>query len=378
MTTIGHPLRPGDPRRISDYELLGRLGGGGMGIVYAARAPGGRVVALKTVRGLGDADAEALARFGREMQAASSIESPHVAAVLAFRRDITPAFLVTEFVDGLDVRENVEEHGVLDPEACADLALGTARGLAALHARDIAHRDLTWSNVVLTAAGPVIVDLGIALRRDDPRLTSTGRIGSPAWMPPEAWAVDDDDVGDPRHGDVFQWGLLVAHAATGRHPFATGDARHGDVQLAIAVAGARDLDGVPPRLRGLVDRALAHAPADRPTAATLVAALTATPPAADPTAAPTADPTTDPTTDPTDDPTDDDVDDGATRAMGPAVTRRIDAAAHPRPPAHTPPEGAPPPGGAPTTASDDRDPGRADRSDGRAWEVIEFELGPDR
>lgn len=272
--SVGHPLLPHDPSHIRDYELLGRLGGGGMGVVYAARTAGGPIVALKTLRHLDEASERDRQRFVREMRAASRLDSPHVAAVLAFQRDVEPPFLVTEFVDGLDVHENVTTHGPLAATAVVDLAVDVARGLVDLHATQVVHRDLTWRNVVLGGGGAVIVDLGIARWRDEPRLTMTGVAGSDGWLPPEAW---DAPPVDARPGDVFQWGLLVAHAATGRHPFVPDDASGADPQAAILRGAPPTLEGLPVRLRGCVADALAADPTSRPTAAALVDRLTTLP-----------------------------------------------------------------------------------------------------
>lgn len=123
------------------------------------------------------------------------------------------------------------------------------------------HRDLKPANVILAPDGPRVLDFGIAHVADGTAVTRTGMLtGTPGWLSPEYYR--DGIAGPP--GDVFAWGALLAFAATGRHPFGTGNAE----AVAFRVLnGEPDLAGVPDELAGVVESCLAKDPAQRPPAA---------------------------------------------------------------------------------------------------------------
>jgi serine/threonine protein kinase len=138
-----------------------------------------------------------------------------------------------------------------------------AEGLVALHQVGVVHRDLTPANVILTEAGAVIVDLGIARLGGGAPLTRTGTtLGTPAWMAPEQ--LTGAAVGPAV--DVFAWGGVVTFAATGRPPFGDGD----PAAMGYRIVHTRpELAGLREDLAPIVSAALAPEPADRPTASTL-------------------------------------------------------------------------------------------------------------
>jgi serine/threonine protein kinase len=263
---------PGDLRRLGPYELLGRLGQGGMGVVFLGRERrGGRLAAVKAIRPELAGDPAFAARFRREVEAARRVDSPHVARVLDADPAAARPWLATEYVDGATLADAVAATGPLTGGRLAAFAAGVAQALTAIHAAGVVHRDLKATNVLLPRSpGPEVkvIDFGIA-RAADATMTRSGlRFGTPSWMAPEQ--LRDRPAGPP--ADVFAWGLLVAFAASGRHPFGGGPA---DAVAYRILHDRPDLDGVPEPLRSLVRDALARDPAARPTAARLASVLTA-------------------------------------------------------------------------------------------------------
>jgi predicted Ser/Thr protein kinase len=264
-------LRPGDPRHIAGFEVVGRLGEGGMGVVYLAEHPEMGPAALKFVRLADTDDAAFRARFRREIEAAERVRSPRVARVLASNADAALPWLATAFVDGPTLHEAVTGAGPMSGERLVALAVALADALTAVHDADVVHRDLKPSNILLTPETPVVIDFGIATLREAPVLTRTGTaLGTPGWMAPEQ--VQGRPCGPA--ADVFSWGLVVGFAASGRSPFGKGPA---DALFYRVVHEQPDLPDMPDPLAMLVRSALAKDPVQRPEVGTLLARLTGQP-----------------------------------------------------------------------------------------------------
>jgi predicted Ser/Thr protein kinase len=260
-------LLEGDPRRVAGFEVLGRLGAGGMGVVYLADHPDRGRAALKFVRD-GAADASFRERFRREVAAVERVRSPRVAPVLAADPDAATPWLATAFVDGPTVAEAVDETTPMAGDRLVALAVALADALVAIHGAGVVHRDLKPGNILLTPETPVVIDFGIASLREAPALTRTGMtVGTPGWMAPEQ--ARGQACGPP--ADVFSWGLVVAFAASGRPAFGRGPA---DALFYRVVHEAPDLPALPPPLDGLVREALTKDPAARADVARLLAVLT--------------------------------------------------------------------------------------------------------
>ncbi|MFG3480106.1 serine/threonine-protein kinase [Streptomyces sp. NPDC047980] len=257
------PAAPGDPERIACYRILGRLGSGGMGTVYAALGPQGRRVAVKVIHPQHAAEPEFRARFHREVEVLRRVAGPCLVPLL----DAAPAadipWLATDYVPGPTLQQHLTAHGPLAPMQLHLLAAGTASALAAIHAQGVVHRDLKPTNVILTPQGPRVLDFGIAHVADGTAITRTGMLtGTPGWISPEHYR--DSTVSPP--GDVFTWGALVAYAATGRLPFGSGAA---DAVAFRVMREQPNLEGAPDDLRELLESCMAKDPQERPTAATL-------------------------------------------------------------------------------------------------------------
>lgn len=255
------PARPGDPTRIGPYRVIGRLGEGGMGTVHAALAPDGLRVAVKVIHPARAEDPEFRARFRREVELSARVTGPCLIPLLAAEPDAAAPWLATAYVPGLTLNQRLATHGPLTGGSLYAFATGTAQALATVHAAGVVHRDVKPQNVILSPAGPRVLDFGIAHAADGTSVTRTGAMtGTPGWISPEHYRTGKSGP----EGDVFAWGALVAYAATGRLPFGTGAP---DVVAFRVMSGEADLDGMPEGLRRIVEKALAKDADDRPTAA---------------------------------------------------------------------------------------------------------------
>jgi serine/threonine protein kinase len=260
-------LRPDDPTRIGHYRLTARLGSGGMGVVYLGVAWDGTPVAVKVLRPDMAGDQEYRHRFGREVAALLQVKGVCTVRVIEADSKSAAPFVVTEFADGPSLSEYIDKHGSVSGDMLFGLATGLAEALTVIHAAGIMHRDLKPSNIILTEAGPKVIDFGIARRQDSAGVTKTGMmIGSMGFMAPEQIS------GHPGpEADIFAWGVTVAYAATGRSPFGGGSTHS---VLYRIMYGDPDIARVPDSLLPLVEATLIKDPQSRPTAQQLLDRLT--------------------------------------------------------------------------------------------------------
>ncbi|WP_318208634.1 MULTISPECIES: bifunctional serine/threonine-protein kinase/ABC transporter substrate-binding protein [unclassified Streptomyces] len=264
------PLGKADPSAIAGYRLLGRLGAGGMGVVYLARSGGGALAALKLIRAEHAADPGFRERFRREAAAAERITGRWVVRVLGADPEAREPWLATEFVPGPSLAEAVALHGALPESTVRALGARLASALADMHAAGLVHRDVKPGNVLLALDGPRLIDFGIARSAGATALTATdAMIGTPGFLAPEqARAAGAGEVGPA--SDVFSLGCVLAYALTGERPFGTGGVA---AVVYRTVHEEPDLDGVPGTVLPLVRACLAKDPAGRPTALEVRAAL---------------------------------------------------------------------------------------------------------
>ena len=162
-----------DPRRIGPFEVLGRLGAGGMGLVYLARSASGRRVAIKTVRTELAEDQLFRVRFTREVEAARAVSGFYTAAVVDADPRAAVPWLATAYVPAPSLEEIVNECGPMPAQAVRWLAAGVAEALQSIHGAGLVHRDLKPSNVLVVEDGPRVIDFGIASGVSNTRLTMT-------------------------------------------------------------------------------------------------------------------------------------------------------------------------------------------------------------
>ena len=231
-------------RTISHYEILDKLGEGGMGVVYRARDKHlDRTVAIKIVHPDAAASRQRRERFAREARAASALNHSHIVTIHDIDRDSSEGsdcdFIVMEYVDGTSLDRFLEKKLLPIPETL-DYAVQIASALAAAHAAGIVHRDVKPANVMLSKSGEVkLVDFGLA-KLTEPQSgddatptvsaglrTEQGTVlGTPSYMSPE------QAEGRPVDGrsDVFSFGSVLYEMLTGRRPF------QGDSQVSVRKA----------------------------------------------------------------------------------------------------------------------------------------------
>jgi serine/threonine-protein kinase len=213
---------------ISHYEILEKLGRGGMGVVYKARdARLDRFVALKFLPPEFSGDAEANARFMQEARAASALEHPNICTIHDIgTTDDGRLFIVMPFYAGQTLKYRIQD-GPLSVEESVDVGRQIARGLARAHDAGIVHRDIKPANIMVTDRGEVtILDFGVA-KLEGSDFTKTGTtLGSVSYMSPE------QTRGEPVDGrsDIWSLGVVLYEMLTGTKPFT------GDYDQAIAYA----------------------------------------------------------------------------------------------------------------------------------------------
>ncbi|MFE9825020.1 protein kinase [Streptomyces sp. NPDC005791] len=252
-------LQAGDPTVAGPYQLLKRLGGGGMGQVFLGRSRGGRLVAVKLVRPELAVDAGFRQRFAREVAAAQRVGGFYTAHVVGADPEADPPWLATAYIPGPSLHQAIGRYGPLPEHALGLLTAGLAEGLAAVHDCEMVHRDLKPGNVLLAADGPRLIDFGIARAVEDTHLTSAGMaIGTPGFMAPEHLLGNRTGPAS----DVFSLGVVIAYAATGRPPFGAGIPHTVNYRV---VHERPDLSGLPQSLSSLVADCLAKDASQRPT-----------------------------------------------------------------------------------------------------------------
>ena len=280
-------LTPGDV--IEDrYRVGGRLGAGGMGVVYRVeRVSDGRPLALKVLNNV--ADREALARFAREAQIAAELDHPNVVSVLDV--DVSHSgmlFIVMELVAGSTLADQRSSYS--GARWAVPILRQIAAALAAMHARGIVHRDLKPSNVLVDGDVVKVADFGIASLAAQPPddamdatvsladrspITRTGAfMGTPLYMAPE---LEHGAGRATSAADVFSLGVVAYELLAGRLPFTAPPviARLQGRGAAMTTPLADVRSDLPPELVRLVDRCLLESPDARP-AAELVAACLST------------------------------------------------------------------------------------------------------
>lgn len=255
-------LHRADPTALGPYQLLGRIGAGGMGRVYLANRNGTEgLYAVKTLLADGlttDADR---ARFAREVKMARRAAGPRTARVFDADPHAPLPWLATEYVAAPSLGDLVARCGTAHPAAAARIVADCATALEALHSTGVIHRDLKPHNILLTSHGIRLIDFGISHATDLTRTRVT--LGTVAYIAPE------QARGEPATAacDIWALGATLSTLVAGRPPYPdTGD----PVRLLALVSRATvDLSDLPAALRPLAEACLAPDAADRPTPAEL-------------------------------------------------------------------------------------------------------------
>jgi len=265
------------PRQLKHYEILSRIGSGGMGVVYRARDTRlGRTVALKVLHDELADDDERNRRFEREARIVSSISHPGIATVFDFDRDGATAFFAMELIDGSTLRELLRS-GPLPPERVIDCGLQVAEALATAHRAGVIHRDLKPENVIAARSGYYkVLDFGVAradramrgagehgtqFETESWATSAGGLLGTVAYMSPEQALAEPIDA----RSDIFSLGSVLYELVTGQPPFRGNNA----IATANAIVHephrpmASHRPGVPQGLELVVAKCLAKSPDER-------------------------------------------------------------------------------------------------------------------
>jgi WD40 repeat protein/tRNA A-37 threonylcarbamoyl transferase component Bud32 len=209
------------PKRIKNYDILGVLGRGGMGVVYKARQHGlNRMAALKMILAAGHASNEDFIRFQTEAEAVAKLQHPNIVQIFEVGEDNGHPFFSLEYVDGGTLAGKLANNP-LPARQAAELVEPLAQAMDYAHQNGILHRDLKPGNVLITQQGsPKITDFGLAKRMGDDSSNNTGTgsiLGTPAYMAPEQAEGKIRELGPG--ADIYALGSILYHALTGRPPF---------------------------------------------------------------------------------------------------------------------------------------------------------------
>jgi serine/threonine protein kinase len=204
---------------IDKYEILQKVGEGGMAVVYRGRhVTLGRDVAVKVLHPHLSSSSRNRRRFAREARAIEHLDHANILRIFDYSGvDSEDCYIVTEFIDGLTLSEFIKERRRLPSEAAALVGVRLASALAYAHAQGIIHRDLKPENIMIRRDGVLkLTDFGIARFLEEGQMTMTGAlVGSPAYMSPEQAMEHRLD----QRSDLFSLGTVLFHAVSGELPF---------------------------------------------------------------------------------------------------------------------------------------------------------------
>ncbi len=203
---------------LGKYQIIERLGRGGMADVYRAFQPLlERYVAVKVMHTNLTEDEDFITRFKREAQIVGSLRHPNIVQVIDFDIHDGEYFMVMEYVQGDTLKAMLKRRGALQIGEALDIAAKLADALAYAHSKGMIHRDIKPANVLMDKNGsPILSDFGIAHLSDVSGLTSTGMtVGTPSYMSPEAGRGEKVD----ERTDIYSLGIVLYEMLTGTVPF---------------------------------------------------------------------------------------------------------------------------------------------------------------
>jgi eukaryotic-like serine/threonine-protein kinase len=246
------------------YEIVSRVGGGGMAVVYKAKdLLLHRYVAIKVLSESLSNDSEFIRRFSREAQAAASLSHPNVVNVYDVGKDGYTHYIVMELVEGPTLKQYILERGPLPVQEAANIAMQICDGLAHAHENQIVHRDIKPHNILLGSNGRAkVTDFGIARAASSSTITQTGSVmGSVHYFSPEQ--ARGGVIGEK--SDLYSLGIVLYEMLTGRLPF------DGDSAISIALKHLQEQpddprrfnEQIPDNMAGIIMKALDKDPNNR-------------------------------------------------------------------------------------------------------------------
>ena len=254
-------------QELGGYRLIEELGSGGMGVVYLGVDGGNNPVAVKVLHPHIANDETARKRLARETRTLRRIRHPRIAEVLDAELDSAQPFIITEFVDGQTLSDDVRDNGPFAEDELVHLGHALLDALNAVHEAGVIHRDLKPANVMIMDGEPMVIDFGIAQVADEVRVTATGLVmGTPGYLSPEI----ADGKSSSEKTDWWGWAATMAFAATGRNPYGSGPL---EAVLGRVAMGKFDLDGAPRNFVPLIAACLDPKPERRPSGQMILDAL---------------------------------------------------------------------------------------------------------
>lgn len=231
------------------YEVLERIGAGGMAIVYKAKdLLLNRVVTIKVLREQFVTDEDFIRRFRREAQAAASLSHPNIVSIYDVGKDGDIEYIVMEYVEGRNLKEIIRDYAPLSTEQSIHIARQIAEAIRHAHEHHIIHRDIKPHNILVTADGRAkVTDFGIARAVSSATVTHTGDIvGSVHYLSPEqAKGIQSNE-----QSDIYSLGIILYELLTGKVPY------DGETPIAIALKHLQEQPVLPSRLNPRVNKEL--------------------------------------------------------------------------------------------------------------------------
>ncbi|WP_152346836.1 serine/threonine-protein kinase [Brevibacterium sp. CFH 10365] len=254
-------------QELGGYRLIEELGSGGMGVVYLGVDGGNNPVAVKVLHPHIANDETARKRLARETRTLRRIRHPRIAEVLDAELESAQPFIITEFVDGQTLSDDVRDNGPFAEDELVHFGHALLDALNAVHDAGVIHRDLKPANVMIMDGEPMVIDFGIAQVADEVRVTATGLVmGTPGYLSPE---IADGKTSSEKT-DWWGWAATMAFAATGRNPYGSGPL---EAVLGRVAMGKFDLDGAPKNFAPLIAACLDPKPERRPSGQMILDAL---------------------------------------------------------------------------------------------------------
>ncbi|MCC7392121.1 serine/threonine protein kinase [Candidatus Sumerlaeota bacterium] len=258
-----------------NYELLGEIGRGGMGVVYLGQHRKlGRRVALKTLTPDRSTKENSIRRFHREAKTFAQIRHPNIANLFEFEDQGAVQFLALEYVEGTDLERERRKRRKWKYDEVAEIIAKLSDALDHTHKKGILHRDIKPGNILIekNTNRVVLTDFGLAKGDQDESLTAAGfAVGTPAYMAPEQ-ITDQFGLKPDGRADLFSLGTVAYEMLTHKHPFLASDDLNTMRNIVNGkVTPLRDVDpAIPPELAWILENMMEKDPKNRvPDAATL-------------------------------------------------------------------------------------------------------------